>query len=86
MGEIARADAPGDFCRLKNGLTHYRYFGPKTGALIVCIHGLTTPSFVFEALAEELAKEFAEELAEELAETIFGPPANHQCSSWNEYS
>ena len=55
MDETARADAPGDFCRLKNGLTHYRYFGPKTGALIVCVHGLTTPSFVFEALAEELA-------------------------------
>ena len=54
MDKKARADAPGDFYYLKTGLTHYRYFGPKTGGLVVCIHGLTTPSFVFEALAKEL--------------------------------
>jgi pimeloyl-ACP methyl ester carboxylesterase len=53
MGEPSRADAPGDFCSLSKGLTHYRYFGPKTGPLVVCIHGLTTPSFVFEAIAKE---------------------------------
>ena len=54
MDETARADAPGDFCSLKNGLTHYRYFGPKTGPLVVCVHGLTTPCFVFEAMAKDL--------------------------------
>ena len=54
MNETARSDAPGDFCKLKKGLTHYRYFGLKTGPLVVCIHGLTTPSFVFEAIAKEL--------------------------------
>ena len=53
MDQNARLDAPGDFCCLTKGLTHYRYFGPTVGPLVVCIHGLTTPSFVFEAMANE---------------------------------
>ena len=54
MDEAARADAPGAFIDLKHGRTHYRYFGPQSAPLAVCVHGLTTPSFVFEALADGL--------------------------------
>ncbi|MBT7906887.1 MAG: alpha/beta fold hydrolase [Marinovum sp.] len=54
MDDTARADAPGAFIDLKHGRTHYRYFGPQSAPLAVCVHGLTTPSFVFEALAEGL--------------------------------
>lgn len=54
MDQTARADAPGDFCSLTKGLTHYRYFGPTVGPLVVCVHGLTSPSFIFEAMAKEL--------------------------------
>ena len=53
MDQNARLDAPGDFCCLTKGSTHYRYFGPTVGPLVVRIHGLTTPSFVFEAMANE---------------------------------
>ena len=54
MDDDARADAPGEFIDLKHGRTHYRYFGPQFAPLAVCVHGLTTPSFVFEALADGL--------------------------------
>ena len=54
MDDAARADAPGAFIDLKHGRIHYRYFGPQTAPLAVCVHGLTTPSFVFEALADGL--------------------------------
>ena len=54
MDDDARADAPGEFIDLKHGRTHYRYFGPQSAPLAVCVHGLTTPSFVFEALADGL--------------------------------
>ena len=54
MDDDARADAPGAFVELQNGVTHYRYYGPEKAPLAVCVHGLTTPSFVFEALADGL--------------------------------
>ena len=54
MDDDARTDAPGAFIDLKHGRTHYRYFGPQSAPLAVCVHGLTTPSFVFEALADGL--------------------------------
>ena len=54
LDDDARADAPGAFIDLKHGRTHYRYFGPQPAPLAVCVHGLTTPSFVFEALADGL--------------------------------
>ena len=54
MDDAARADAPGAFIDLKHGRTHYRHFGQQSAPLAVCVHGLTTPSFVFEALADGL--------------------------------
>lgn len=50
----ARKDAPGDFAVLTRGRTHYRWHGPENGAVTVCIHGLTTPSFVWEGLVPGL--------------------------------
>ena len=56
MNDTARGDAPGKFVKLRRGITHYRRFGTETGPLVVCVHGLTTPSFVFEAIAEAYVK------------------------------
>jgi pimeloyl-ACP methyl ester carboxylesterase len=56
MGETERAYAPGNFVALSKGLVHYRWFGEKHNDLVVCVHGLTTPSFVFESLAEYYVK------------------------------
>lgn len=50
MSDALRATAPGQFARLSDGKTHYQWHGPKTGRVLVCIHGLTTPSFVYNAL------------------------------------
>ena len=52
MNKMARSDAPGFLIKLEWGITHYRTFGPADAPLAVCIHGLTTPCFVFEALAK----------------------------------
>jgi len=37
--------------------THYRWLGPEDGRVAVCIHGLTTPSFVWEAFAPVLVSQ-----------------------------
>ena len=51
LGDKERTQAPGNFVTLSKGLVHYRWLGADTGDLVVCVHGLTTPSFVFEGLA-----------------------------------
>ncbi|MFK7876416.1 MAG: alpha/beta fold hydrolase [Paracoccaceae bacterium] len=55
MGWKARKDAPGDFAHLSQGTTHFQWYGPSKGPVLVCVHGLTTPSFVFSRLAPGLA-------------------------------
>jgi len=50
----ARAEAPGEFTTLARGRTHYRWQGPEGGPVTVCVHGLTTPSFVWEGLVPGL--------------------------------
>ncbi len=52
--EEERIKAPGEFAELSSGVTHYRWFGPEDGKIVVCVHGLSTPSFAFEAMAKGL--------------------------------
>lgn len=55
MADARRADAPGHLARLSQGTTHYRWYGePGEGPVAVCVHGLTTPSFVWDGVAEEM--------------------------------
>lgn len=54
MDEAARRDAPGAFATLSRGRTLYRWSGPARGPVVVCVHGLTTPSFVWDGLAPGL--------------------------------
>ena len=49
-----RRAAPGHDAALSQGQTHYRWHGPVRGPVIVAIHGLTTPSPVFDDLAGRL--------------------------------
>ncbi|SMX39475.1 alpha/beta fold hydrolase [Maliponia aquimaris] len=51
-----RDAAPGGFAKLPSGTTHYQWFGPESGPVTVCIHGLTTPSFVWQGLVPHLVK------------------------------
>ena len=53
--EESRSKAPGIFAALPSGVTHYRWFGPESGPVIVCAHGLSTPSFGFVGLATALS-------------------------------
>ena len=55
MGLKARAEATGQFAQLSQGVTHYEWFGPPRGSIVVCVHGLTTPSFVWGNLSKGLA-------------------------------
>lgn len=50
MGPLERQFAPGNFAELPKGLLHYRWSGPQDGPVLVAIHGLTTPSFVWDAM------------------------------------
>ena len=56
MDDAARKGAPGQFARLSQGVTHYRWLGSVRGPVAVCVHGLTTPSFVWQGLAEGLGQ------------------------------
>jgi pimeloyl-ACP methyl ester carboxylesterase len=55
MTAARREAAPGQLARLSRGVTHYRWLGPSDGPVAVCVHGLTTPSFVWGPIAEGLA-------------------------------
>ncbi|MGB5864500.1 MAG: alpha/beta hydrolase [Sulfitobacter sp.] len=56
MNDTRRADASGQFANLKQGITHYVLSGPVDGLLVVCIHGLTTPCFVWDKISKGLAR------------------------------
>jgi pimeloyl-ACP methyl ester carboxylesterase len=47
--------APGRMADLAMGATHYTWSGPEGGPVAICIHGLSTPSFVFAATERHLA-------------------------------
>lgn len=55
--EAERSAAPGSVANLPKGKTYYRWFGPENGPVVVCVHGLTTPSRVYESIAEALASD-----------------------------
>ncbi|MFK7834638.1 MAG: alpha/beta fold hydrolase [Sulfitobacter sp.] len=55
MDDAARGGATGQFVRLSQGVTHFEWFGPAHGPVIICIHGLTTPSFVWRGMTRALA-------------------------------
>jgi pimeloyl-ACP methyl ester carboxylesterase len=56
IGPDERQSAPGSFATLSQGVTHYQWIGPVRGPVAVCVHGLTTPSFVWTGIAQGLAK------------------------------
>ncbi len=55
MTDARQDKAPGRIALLSQGRTHYEWLGPERGPVAVCIHGLTTPSFVWRGMAKGLA-------------------------------
>jgi pimeloyl-ACP methyl ester carboxylesterase len=49
-----RHNAPGQFAKLSRGDTHYLWSRPEDGDVVVLVHGLTTPSFVWQSLTPVL--------------------------------
>lgn len=56
MTNHVRRNAPGQFAKLSDGQTHYQWHGPSDGPVLVAVHGLTTPSYIWEALVPGLVK------------------------------
>ncbi|WP_415919148.1 alpha/beta fold hydrolase [Tateyamaria sp. SN6-1] len=55
MSEDRQKAGPGKLALLSQGTTHYEWMGPERGPVAVCVHGLTTPSFVWRGMARGLA-------------------------------
>lgn len=51
---LVQAEAPGDFVVLPGGATHYQWAGPEGGPVVVLIHGLISPSYVWDAVVPGL--------------------------------
>ncbi len=54
MDDMVRGSATGQFVKLSKGVTHFEWHGPASGTRLVCIHGLTTPSFVWRGMTRGL--------------------------------
>ena len=50
----AIAEATGRFAQLSDGRTYYQWHGPKDGNVLVAIHGLSTPSYVWDGMIRSL--------------------------------
>jgi pimeloyl-ACP methyl ester carboxylesterase len=55
MSAARQGNAPGEIAQLPQGATHYRWSGREGNPVAVCIHGLSTPSYVFAATERSLA-------------------------------
>ncbi len=51
-----REQAPGQIANLPAGKTYFEWRGPVGGPVAVCVHGVSTPSYVFDPLAERLTR------------------------------
>lgn len=47
-------DSHGQYADLPRGRVFFRWHGPKDGPVVVCIHGLSTPSYVWDGLIPHL--------------------------------
>jgi pimeloyl-ACP methyl ester carboxylesterase len=56
MTDALRKNAPGGFAQLSQGVTHYQWIGPVRGPVAVLIHGLSTPSAVWQDVAQALGE------------------------------
>ncbi|MBR9764238.1 MAG: alpha/beta hydrolase [Rhodobacteraceae bacterium] len=50
-----RGKTPGKIAALPGGRTRYRWYGEEGAPVAICIHGLTTPAYVWDTVAPKLA-------------------------------
>lgn len=56
MSRAFQENAPGELIETSLGRTHIRWYGPARGPVVVAVHGLTTPSPVWNAIAMRLGE------------------------------
>ena len=49
-----RQQAPGEFVQITDGKIHYRWLGPQSGEIVVLVHGVSVPQYVFSQTAAAL--------------------------------
>lgn len=55
LNDAARAEAPGTFVHLADGITHYEVAGPDTGAVVLFASAFSVPGFISDPLYQSLA-------------------------------
>ncbi|MBA3316499.1 MAG: alpha/beta fold hydrolase [Gemmatimonadales bacterium] len=55
LDDAARAQAPGRFVSLADGVTHYEAAGPDTGRAVVLAAGFSVPGYIWDSLYHGLA-------------------------------
>ena len=55
LNQTTRAEAPGSFVRLADGITHYEMAGPADAPVIVLVHGFSVPYFIYDPTFEFLS-------------------------------
>lgn len=55
ISDKQRQEASGTFTLLSQGTTYYEWLGPERGPIALCIHGLSTSSYVWRGMAKGLA-------------------------------
>ena len=55
LSDTARAEAPGKFVRLADGITHYEIAGPDTGSVVLFASAFSVPGFISDPLYQALA-------------------------------
>lgn len=54
LDDHTRAQAPGEFISLKDGVTHYEIAGPEDGQPVVLVHGFSVPYHIWDPTFEAL--------------------------------
>ena len=54
MDAAARANAPGKFVTLGDGVTHYDVAGPDSGQRVILAHGFSVPSYIWDSTVSAL--------------------------------
>jgi pimeloyl-ACP methyl ester carboxylesterase len=55
LDDAARAQAPGKFVRLSDGMTHYDVAGPDSGRTVLLVHGFSVPAYIWDSTAAALS-------------------------------
>ena len=56
LNDEVRQTAPGQFVELADGLTHYELAGPDSGQVVILVHGLSVPYYIWDTTFKALVR------------------------------